>query len=253
MSAIVRKSSSASTSAPSTHSIIPKVHRDILGPSVVLQWLLTGYSVLFTKRLFRLLLVFISAQYLPPITRLHRLVDLWLFCDHSQNEIVDRNASVGSSLVQILSPMPHSTSPPPSRPDRSSSRATPQKLANEMRTSMEKFPDIDTSFVGQPGDQVPGLQRFNGTLNGTPPIERWQSRREPLPSTWTGKNTSYNPSGRGHGRQKSLGDAFRTIRTRKGSVSENAHEIAHALKAPVSPKLIVGLPPSIILNSADNL
>jgi solute carrier family 35 protein E1 len=45
---------------------------------------------------------------------------------------------------------------------------------------------------------------------------------------------------RGHSRQKSLTDAFRTIRTRKGSVSANAQEIAEALKAPVSPKLIVG-------------
>lgn len=48
-------------------------------------------------------------------------------------------------------------------------------------------------------------------------------------------------SRRGHGRQKSLSDAFRTIRTRKGSVSQNAHEIADALRAPVSPKLVVCL------------
>ena len=45
--------------------------------------------------------------------------------------------------------------------------------------------------------------------------------------------------GRPHGRQKSLSDAFRTIRTRRASVSANAQEIAEALKAPVSPKLIV--------------
>ncbi|KAG6030076.1 hypothetical protein E4U41_000210 [Claviceps citrina] len=48
-----------------------------------------------------------------------------------------------------------------------------------------------------------------------------------------------NGSARGHGRQKSLSDAFRTIRTRKGSVSQNAHEIADALRAPVSPKLVI--------------
>ena len=40
-------------------------------------------------------------------------------------------------------------------------------------------------------------------------------------------------------RQKSLSEAFRTIRTRKASVSENAAEIAEALKAPLSVKLVV--------------
>lgn len=36
-----------------------------------------------------------------------------------------------------------------------------------------------------------------------------------------------------------MSDAFRTIRTRKASVSANVHEIGDALKAPVSPKLVV--------------
>lgn len=51
--------------------------------------------------------------------------------------------------------------------------------------------------------------------------------------------SSSGGSARGHGRQKSLGDAIRTIRTRKGSVSQNAHELADALRAPVSPKLVI--------------
>lgn len=42
-------------------------------------------------------------------------------------------------------------------------------------------------------------------------------------------------------------DAFRTIRTRKGSVNANINEISDALKAPVSPKLIVRLPPYLQL------
>lgn len=42
--------------------------------------------------------------------------------------------------------------------------------------------------------------------------------------------------------RKSLSDAFRTVRTRKGSVSQNAQEIASALKAPVSLKLVVSTP-----------
>jgi solute carrier family 35 protein E1 len=42
-----------------------------------------------------------------------------------------------------------------------------------------------------------------------------------------------------HGRQKSLSEAIQTVRTRKASISENAHEIAESLKAPVSWKLII--------------
>ena len=34
-------------------------------------------------------------------------------------------------------------------------------------------------------------------------------------------------------------DAFRTIRTRKGSVRANVHEVEDEVKAPVSPMLVV--------------
>ena len=66
--------------------------------------------------------------------------------------------------------------------------------------------------------------------------DRWQSRKETRFGYSNGSTSG--PSTR-HGRQKSLSEAFKTIRTRKGSVSQNAHEIADALKAPLSPKLIV--------------
>jgi solute carrier family 35 protein E1 len=66
--------------------------------------------------------------------------------------------------------------------------------------------------------------------------DRWQPRKEARVGFANHSNTG--PSNR-HGRQKSLSEAFQTIRTRKGSVSQNAHEIADALKAPLSPKLIV--------------
>ncbi|KAJ4378998.1 hypothetical protein N0V86_005875 [Didymella sp. IMI 355093] len=67
------------------------------------------------------------------------------------------------------------------------------------------------------------------------PSDRWQPRKEARVGFASHSNTG--PSNR-HGRQKSLSEAFQTIRTRKGSVSQNAHEIADALKAPLSPKLI---------------
>lgn len=66
--------------------------------------------------------------------------------------------------------------------------------------------------------------------------ERWQARRDSRARFANG--AAHGPTTR-HGRQKSLSEAIRTIRTRKASVSQNAHEIADALKAPVSPTLIV--------------
>jgi solute carrier family 35 protein E1 len=70
-----------------------------------------------------------------------------------------------------------------------------------------------------------------------PGADRWQPRRD---SRFGHMNSAAAGAAR-HGRQKSLTEAIRTIRTRKASVTQNAHEIAEALKAPLSPRLIVGL------------
>ena len=75
------------------------------------------------------------------------------------------------------------------------------------------------------------------SANGSTPVGGWKPRRD---SHVAWGNGHIGVTGvKGHGRQKSLSDAIKTIRTRKGSVSANAHEIADALKAPVSVKLIV--------------
>ena len=73
-------------------------------------------------------------------------------------------------------------------------------------------------------------------LHGTSPGDGSQLRNE-SDILWTSRQG--NDVVPRHGRQKSLSDAFKTIRTRRASVSANAHEIADALKAPVSFKLIV--------------
>jgi solute carrier family 35 protein E1 len=65
--------------------------------------------------------------------------------------------------------------------------------------------------------QRPGMQRQDSTLRS------WVS--------WAG--------GARRPKQKSLGEAIKTVRTRKASVSESAHEIADSLKAPVSLRLVV--------------
>ncbi|GAB7353382.1 hypothetical protein MBLNU459_g3860t1 [Dothideomycetes sp. NU459] len=72
--------------------------------------------------------------------------------------------------------------------------------------------------------------------------ERWQARRDSrigmAGQNW-GNGSAYSGGGARHGRQKSLSEAIRTVRGRQGSVSQNAHEIAEALKAPVSGRLIL--------------
>ncbi|EQL04133.1 ER to golgi transport protein [Ophiocordyceps sinensis CO18] len=78
----------------------------------------------------------------------------------------------------------------------------------------------------------------NGNSNGSAILsDRWA----PVPRREDGHGGSvtWSASSNGRNRQKSLGDAFRTIRARNGSMSQNAHEIADALRAPVSPKLVV--------------
>ncbi len=89
--------------------------------------------------------------------------------------------------------------------------------------------------LGHSSSRHPSPNEFP-LLHGTVPGNRWQPRKDDN-LVW-GNGQGYNPGPR-HGRQKSLSDAFKTIRTRRASVSANAHEIADALKAPVSVKLIV--------------
>ncbi|RDA86339.1 hypothetical protein CP532_4325 [Ophiocordyceps camponoti-leonardi (nom. inval.)] len=83
---------------------------------------------------------------------------------------------------------------------------------------MEKFPDHVDSLSYAPNGN--GVEKPSSSLL----TDRWTPARRDEAS---------------RNRQKSLSDAFRTIRSRNGSVSQNAHEIADALRAPVSPKLVI--------------
>jgi len=128
--------------------------------------------------------------------------------------------------------MPHSTRA--SSLSRVPSFKFPADSKPHVRTSMEKFPDM----VEDERSLYPSSpSKSNGYINAPASVDRWQSRRDSAlrGSSWA------SPGGR-HGRQKSLSDAFRTIRTRRASVGANVHEVADALKAPVSPKLIVRKP-----------
>ncbi|KAM0277994.1 hypothetical protein ACHAQH_005448 [Verticillium albo-atrum] len=107
---------------------------------------------------------------------------------------------------------------------------------------MEKFPDhIDAHLTTSLPSRGTSPARGNGyaSANGLDGSrDNWQPRRESRVH-FGPPGQPPTPQARGHGRQKSLSDAFRTIRSRQGSVSQNAHELADALRAPVSPTLVV--------------
>ncbi|KAI1826944.1 triose-phosphate transporter [Xylaria intraflava] len=137
-----------------------------------------------------------------------------------------------------------STSGPFSRESsvsRSNTAKTPLDGDDDPDSGLEKFPDhIDSPFVrnlaGRPFS--PGaINGYGIGLNaGVRNSDRW------LPSAsrgvrWGPMGSPLSPRG-AHGQQKSISETFRTIRGRGASVGQNAHEIADALKAPVSAKLV---------------
>ncbi|KAG9236145.1 triose-phosphate transporter family-domain-containing protein [Amylocarpus encephaloides] len=132
--------------------------------------------------------------------------------------------------------MPHST--------RSTSATRVSSLgfpgdANKasIRSPMEKFPDHTEPPDGQtPSNKYPPNPIHTGNGYGN---DRWQPRRDSAMRGAGWSNGTAGTGARGHDRQKSLSDAFKTIRTRRASVSANVHEISDALKAPVSPRLII--------------
>ena len=111
--------------------------------------------------------------------------------------------------------------------------------------ALEKFPDLDTSFrTGSQNLRVateisPGhLRSPSPQKHETQQIEGHKQAKPDGHLTW--KDSFRATTGqRQHDRQKSLSEAFRNIRTRRASVSENASEIAEALKAPLSVRLVV--------------
>lgn len=147
--------------------------------------------------------------------------------------------------------MPHATNGLERRRSSSQQPSDPVKF---------KFPDLSQDAMRPSFDEVeyedisrgPSPSPLpNGLPSGLHSSERWPGRKASQAKSW---NSWANGAGSArHGRQKSLSEAIRTVRTRKASISENAHEIAESLKAPVSLKLVVCLlcAPLHILSSAD--
>lgn len=94
----------------------------------------------------------------------------------------------------------------------------------------ERFPSFD--YSAQPNAGLPVLSESPAEAKQ---IEyKWPSRRASQRQT-----SARQPSQLGHRPRRSVSDAITKLRYRQGSVSENAQELAEALKAPVSYKLIV--------------
>ncbi|KAI1110160.1 triose-phosphate transporter [Nemania sp. NC0429] len=146
--------------------------------------------------------------------------------------------------------MPHSTTSGSYSRESSVPRSNPKSLTGlgdedgEPSSGLEKFPDhIDSpsmrNLVGRPFSPG-GLHGYGVGLNGAARLnsDRWTPAAS-RNARWSPLASSAPVSSRGgHGPQKSISEAFRTIRGRRASVSQNAHEIADALKAPVSAKLV---------------
>jgi len=106
----------------------------------------------------------------------------------------------------------------------------------------EKFPDFDSQAFPSLNGQTPSVPRWqqNGYLNGNgsipnisqPPPDRWRARRDSRVRWAPGSSSSF-----GHGRKSSISNALHRLRS--GSMSQNAHDLADALRAPFSWKLIV--------------
>jgi solute carrier family 35 protein E1 len=119
--------------------------------------------------------------------------------------------------------------------------------AAERRSSSSRFPDFISDPLEFPEDAIsedisrgpsPGPLP-NGLPAGLHSSERWPARKDSNARSWASWASNGRADKNRKGRQKSLSEAIRTVRERKMSISQNAHEIAESLKAPVSFKLVV--------------
>ena len=94
-------------------------------------------------------------------------------------------------------------------------------------------------------ERFPSFDYSSGPSFGLPPVTESPAEAKPVEYKWPSRRASQRlPSVRppgviGHRQRRSVSDALAKFRNRQGSVTENAQELAEALKAPVSWRLIV--------------
>lgn len=143
--------------------------------------------------------------------------------------------------------MPNSTLPGSERRAPSQSRSKGRDASVDSReATTEKFPDFEassTTYNSSPAASGRSASKQNGYSNGSAAFaeDNWRPRSQSSAPGGKWLPSLPGQSKRGHGRQKSIvQDTFREIRVRGGSV--NAQQVAGALRAPVSPRLIVRNP-----------
>ena len=107
---------------------------------------------------------------------------------------------------------------------------SPVKPGERRTSSRERFPSFDHNVRDSYATPV-----FTSPTTTSPnlsiPPARWNAKRTSLDQNT--RRTNY------HKPRKSVSEAIHQFRTRRGSVSDNAQELAEALKAPISWQLIV--------------
>lgn len=195
--------------------------------------------------------VAVDALVLPLFARFIAILELELELDNAPPP-GDTRPFASRVSIAASSAMPHSMNSGSEQRTPSQSRSKgPRDASVDSReaTTTEKFPDFESSsstYNPSPASHGRSASRPNGYTNGATAYyaDNWRPRSQS--TARGGKWTASLPGQamRGHGRQKSINDTFREIRARGGSVSQNAHQVAGALRAPVSPRLIVcRLPP----------
>lgn len=113
-------------------------------------------------------------------------------------------------------------------PTKPSTSSTSQPASSPI----DKFPPYDESLDAAVGYSRPTP---NPSVKYAP-SELWEPRKSTFYSRDHANGSIRNAK---HRPRKSISEAITTIRTRNGSMSANAHELAEALRAPVSYRLIV--------------
>ncbi|KAJ5145623.1 uncharacterized protein N7515_000187 [Penicillium bovifimosum] len=108
---------------------------------------------------------------------------------------------------------------------------TKTSVPQSTNSPIDKFPPYEDTL-----DTVMGSTRASrsGSVKYAP-SGLWEPRKASFYSRDYGNGSARNPK---HRPRKSISEAITTIRTRNGSVTANAHELAQALRAPVSYRLI---------------
>ena len=97
----------------------------------------------------------------------------------------------------------------------------------------EKFPSFEDTRLGD--KQYPIIQPQDVSPQVSPlSVKNWPARRSSQ-TGWEKRNGGLHK----HRSKRSVSEALDNFRQRRGSLSMNTHELAEALKAPVSYKLIV--------------